>query len=131
MATATSGAQGAPARAIGAGEWTYDYLLVGNTCAADTARTRLPVTQVLQEVTSSDGYISDGEPVRVYGFNGGASLGTITFRWPVLSYQVPLNEPGGIRTEVTHTYFDARSGSSKVVEVYARGTGTCELTYDG
>ena len=84
---------------------------------------------MIEEVTGTDGYISDGETVRLYGFNGGPSLGTTTLRWPAISYQVPLYEPGGIRTEVTHTYLGAQAGHSKVVEVYASGAGTCELTY--
>ena len=130
-ATATLPPPGAPLRSIAVGEWAFDYRLVGNSCGTTPDATSLAVTQKIEEASGNDGYISDGERVRVYGFNGGASLGLLTFHWPTLSYQVPLNEPGGVRTEVTHTFTDAHSGSSKVVEVYTQGAGVCELTYTG
>ena len=130
-ATATLPPAGAPLRSIAVGEWAFDYRLVGNSCGTTPDAPFLAVTQEIEEVSVNDGYISDGEQVRIYGFDGGASLGLLTFHWPTLSYQVPLNEPGGVRTEVTHTFTDAHSGSSKVVEVYTRGAGACELTYTG
>lgn len=130
-AIATLPPPGAPLRSIAVGEWAFDYRLVGNSCGTTPDAPSLAVTQKIEEVSGTDGYISDGEQVRVYGFNGGASLGLLTFHWPTLSYQVPLNEPGGVRTEVTHTFADAHSGSSKVVEVYTQGAGACELTYAG
>lgn len=120
-----------PPRSIAVGEWVFDYSLTGNTCLDVPSHTMLSVTQKLEEVSANDGYVSDGEQVRVYGFNGGPSIGLLTFRWPALSFQVPLNEPDGIRVEVTHTFADARTGTSRVVEVYRRGTATCELTYSG
>ena len=116
-------------QSVAAGKWAFEYHLTANTCGGSPDVTYLPVTQEFEEVAGADGIISDGEQVRIYDFNGGASLGLLTFHWPMLSYQVPLNEPGGIRTEVTHTFADAHSGSSKVVEVYSQGSGTCELTY--
>ena len=130
-AIATLPPPGVPLRSIAVGEWAFDYRLVGNSCGTTPDATSLAVTQKIEEVSGNDGYISDGERVRVYGFNGGASLGLLTFHWPTLSYQVPLNEPGGVRTEVTHTFTDAHSGSSKVVEVYTQGAGVCESTYTG
>lgn len=129
--TPTVSATAAPPRSIAVGEWSFDYYLTSNTCASAPDSTHLPVTQAVEEVNGNDGFISDGEQVRVYDFNGGASLGLLTFHWPTLSYQVPLNEPGGVRVEVTHTFADARTGSSKVVEVYKTSTGTCERTYGG
>ena len=130
-ATAALPPPGAPLRSIAVGEWAFDYRLVGNSCGTTPDATSLAVTQKIEEVSGNDGYISDGEQVRVYGFNGGPSIGLLTFRWPALSFQVPLNEPDGIRVEVTHTFADARTGTSRVVEVYRRGTATCELTYSG
>lgn len=129
--TPTSPAIVVPPRSIAVGEWVFDYSLTGNTCLNLPSDPALSVTQKLEEVSGDDGYIGDGEQVRVYGFNGGPSIGLLTFRWPSLSFQVPLNEPDGIRVEVTHTFADARSGTSRVVEVYRLGTGTCELTYSG
>lgn len=127
--TATLPAPDAPQHSIAAGQWSFDYRLTSNSCQTPPLTTTLAVTQQLEEVSAKDGYIADGELVRVYDFNGGASLGVLTFHWPTLSYQAPLNEPGGVRTEVRHTFTDARTGSSIVVEVYKEGTGTCELTY--
>lgn len=130
-ATPTSPAIVVPPRSFAVGEWVFDYSLTGNTCLNVPSDTMLSVTQKLEEVSGNDGYVSDGEQVRVYGFNGGPSVGLLTFRWPALSFQVPLNEPDGIRVEVTHTFADVRTGTSRVVEVYRRGTATCELTYSG
>ena len=127
--TPTLTAPAGPSRSIAVGERSFDYYLTGDTCGVVPAATYLPATQKIEEVSGNDGYISDGEQVRVYGFNGGGSIGLLTFHWPALSYQAPLNEPGGLRVEVTHTFSDGRLANSKVVEVYTSGNGTCTLTY--
>lgn len=122
--TTTSGGTGSR---IVAGDWTYNFVTVSNTCGGDPKVGDAFDNTFAMEDANNDGFVENGEAVDIIDGQNGAYLGTYTFTYPSFTWEADLED--GDFVVLRNQYIGDSTGSSLREDHYTVNGRPCVIAF--
>lgn len=112
---------GPPPKSFDAGEWEFNFTVVSHSCPGiPTPGTTFDFTYHFDDVRQpGDGFITDGEPVRVTHI-GGTYSANVVFHWPELAFDYDIE---GSHVYMVATFDSPSHGRATMTENYENDDG--------
>lgn len=112
---------------IVAGDWTYNFVTVSNTCGSGPQLGEEFENLFTLIDADGDGYVNDGEDVTIIDGQSGNNIGTFTFTYPAFTFQAELED--GDFVVLRNQYIGDSTGSSLREDHYTVDGRPCVIAF--
>ena len=116
-----------PKGRIVAGDWTYEFVTISNSCGTGSAVGEVFTNVFTLDDANNDGYVVDGEGVTITDGQNGNTIGTYVFTYPAFTFQAGL--VGGDFVVLRNQYSGDSFGTSLREDHYTVNGRPCVIAF--